>query len=301
VADGEEQGGARRGKWQPYALLTPGVFWLLLFFVIPLITLVQISLSEQKSRFALEYNFTFHTQNFTDAIDEYGDIFLRSFWYAGLATLVCILIGYPLAYVLAFRAGKWRNFLLGLVVVPFFTSYLIRTIAWTTIFGDNGPVIGFFEAIHIDGLLESVGFLDNGRLMNTQWAVVGGLAYNFLPFMILPIYVSLEKIDVRLVEAAKDLYSSAAQAFRKIVLRMSLPGVFAGTLLTFIPASGDYVNAQYLGGPNNRMIGNVVQNQFLVQNQYPTAAAMSLVLMVIITIGVLIYAKLLGTEELVPS
>ncbi|MGQ0826231.1 MAG: ABC transporter permease [Actinomycetota bacterium] len=291
-------GGTRRGTWQPYALLSPGVLWLVLFFVVPLLALVKIAFSEQKNRFTLEFDLTFRLANFSDALDEFGDIFLRSFAYAAIATLLCVVIGYPLAYVVAFRADRWRNFLLGLVVVPFFTSYLIRTIAWTTIFGDNGPVIGTFEMFGVDGILGSFGILDNGRLMNTEWAVIGGLTYNFLPFMILPIYVSLEKIDVRLVEAAKDLYSSAGQAFRKVVLPLSLPGVFAGTLLTFIPASGDYVNAQYLGGPNNRMIGNIVQNQFLEQNQYPSAAAMALVLMAIITAGVLLYAKLLGTDEL---
>ena len=292
-----EQGG-RRATWQPYALLSPGVLWLVLFFLVPLATLARISLSEQANRFTLDFEFTGAVSNYTDAISRYGEIFLRSFRYAGIATVLCILIGYPLAYVVAFRGGRWKNLLIGLVVVPFFTSYLIRTIAWTTIMGDDGPVIGVMELFAADGLFEALGILDNGRLINTEWAVIGGLTYNFLPFMILPIYVSLEKIDVRLVEAAKDLYSSAGRAFRKVVLPLSLPGIFAGTLLTFIPASGDYVNAQYLGGPNNRMIGNIVQNQFLEQNRYPSAAAMSLVLMVIITVAVLIYARVLGTEEL---
>ena len=295
--EGDDRG-PRRGTWQPYALLSPGVLWLVLFFIVPLATLVQISLSEQKSRFTQEFEFAWRFSNYSDAVAEYADIFGRSFLYAGIATILCIAVGYPLAYVIAFRGGRYRNLLLGLVVVPFFTSYLIRTIAWTSIFGDDGPVIGMFELFRIDGILDTVGFLDNGRLLDTQWAVVGGLTYNFLPFMVLPIYVSLEKIDVKLVDAAKDLYSSAGRAFRKVVLPLSMPGVFAGTLLTFIPASGDFVNATYLGGPNNRMIGNIVQNQFLKQNQYTAAAAMSLVLMVIITAAVLVYAKVLGTEEL---
>ena len=298
AAQAGEQRGPRRGTWQPYALLSPGVMWLVLFFLVPLATLVQISLSSQKSRFTQEFRFSWSFSNYSDAISEYSNIFGRSFRYAGIATILCIAIGYPLAYVIAFRGGQYRNLLLGLVVAPFFTSYLVRTIAWTTIFGDDGPIINLFEMLHVDGLLGTVGLLDSGRLLDTQWAVIGGLTYNFLPFMVLPIYVSLEKIDVRLVDAAKDLYSSAGRAFRKVVLPLSMPGVFAGTLLTFIPASGDFVNAAFLGGPNNRMIGNIVQNQFLKQNQYTTAAAMSLVLMVIITIGVLVYAKVLGTDEL---
>jgi spermidine/putrescine transport system permease protein len=299
VAAGErDDAGMRRGTWQPYALLTPGMLWLVLFFLVPLITLIQISLSEQPSRFKQQFRFDWHFSNYTNAWSEFSDIFWRSFQYAALATIACILIGYPLAYVIAFRGGRYRNLLLGLVVVPFFTSYLVRTIAWTAILNDNGPVIGLFKRVHLFGVLNDIGFLSDGRLLQTKWAVVGGLTYNFLPFMVLPIYVSLEKIDIRLVDAGKDLYASAGRAFRKIVLPLSLPGVFAGTLLTFIPAAGDFVNAQFLGGPNDRMIGNVVQNQFLVQNRYTTAAALSLVLMIIITIGVLIYARVLGTDEL---
>jgi spermidine/putrescine transport system permease protein len=298
VARAEDALGARRGGWRPYALLAPGVLWLTLFFLVPLATLVQISLSEQPSRFLQEFEFSWQLSNFTDAWDQYSEIFWRSFQYAALATVACILLGYPLAYVIAFRGGRYRNLLLGLVVVPFFTSYLVRTIAWTAILNDNGPVIGFTKSLHLFGFLNDVGFLSDGRLLQTKWAVVGGLTYNFLPFMVLPIYVSLEKIDVALVDAGKDLYASAARAFRKVVLPLSLPGVFAGTLLTFIPAAGDFVNAAYLGGPRNSMIGNVVQQQFLVENRYTIAAALSLVLMIIITIGVLVYARVLGTDEL---
>jgi spermidine/putrescine transport system permease protein len=297
VAEGEE-GGGRRGTWQPWALLGPGTFWLLLFFIIPLITLLQISLSTQASRFTQDFTFSWELSNYTDAISEYDNIFLRSFFYAGAATLGCILVGYPIAYVIAFRGGRWRNLLLGLVIAPFFTSYLIRTIAWRTILADSGPVLGVARDLHLMGLLDALSITQADRLLATRTAVIGGLLYNFLPFMILPIYVSLEKIDPRLVEAAKDLYSSGFRAFRKVVLPLSMPGVFAGTLLTFIPASGDFVNAEFLGSPDNQMIGNVIQTQFLRLNQYPTAAAMSFVLMIIITVGVLIYAKFVGTEEL---
>jgi spermidine/putrescine transport system permease protein len=212
--------------------------------------------------------------------------------------LLCIAIGYPLAYVIAFRGGRWKNLLLGLVVVPFFTSYLIRTIAWQSLLADQGPIIDVLERLRLTGPLEDLGIMDNGRLLDTRAAVIGGLTYNFLPFMVLPIYVSLEKINPALVDAAKDLYSSSTQAFRKVVLPLSLPGVFAGTLLTYIPAAGDFINAEYLGNPNTTMIGNSIQNQFLDQNNYPLAAAMSFVLMAIITVATLVYTKLMGTEEI---
>lgn len=300
AADKSEQTdrNSRRGVWQPYALLSPGVLWLVLFFVVPVATLVQIGLSEQKSRFTQDFSFAWKFSNFTNVIRDDATIFLRSFGYAGAATLLCIVIGYPMAYFIAFRGGRWRNLLLGLVIAPFFTSYLIRTIAWTTILGDNGPIVSLIDRLRFSSILNSLGVTENGHLLATRTAVIGGLTYNFLPFMILPMYVALEKIDPKLVDAAKDLFSSPRRAFFKIVFPLSLPGVFAGTLLTFIPASGDYVNSTYLGGPNNTMIGNLVQSRFLVENAYTTAAAMSLILMVIITIAVLVYTKLLGTEGL---
>jgi len=282
--------GAKRGRFAPYGLLSPGVIWLVLFFLVPVVTLLRTSLSVKESRFDLEPDFVWQWSNYGDAISEFSDQFVRSFVYAGVATLLCIGIGYPLAYVIAFRGGRYKNLFLGLVVVPFFTTYLIRTIAWGSILADAGPAVGVLRTFGILG--------DGGRLLATPGAVVGGLTYNFLPFMILPIYVSLEKIDRSLVDAAKDLYSSSSRAFRKVVLPLSLPGVFAGTLLTFIPAAGDFINAQLLGSPKTTMIGNVVQNQFLVQLNYPTAAALSFTLMAIITVAVLVYAKVLGTEDL---
>jgi spermidine/putrescine transport system permease protein len=288
----------RDGGLVPYALLSPGMLWLTLFFLVPMATLLRMALSVKESRFDFDPTFSWEFANFTDAISEYSDHLIRSFVYAGIATVATILIGYPVAYVIAFRGGRWRNVLLGLVVVPFFTSFLIRTLAWQNLLFDDGPVLGALEALGLVGVLESVGIVDDGRLLQTHFAVIGGLTYNFLPFMILPIYVSLEKIDVRLTEAAKDLYNDGWSAFRKVVLPLSLPGVFAGTLLTFIPAAGDFVNARFLGGPNNTMIGTVVQDRFLVQLDYPTAAALSFVLMVIITAGVLVYARILGTEDL---
>jgi len=295
----EEELTKRRARVAPYALLSPGMLWLTLFFLVPLLTLARMSLSTKTSRFDFDPDFTWDFGVYADAISTYSSQLLRSFVYAGTATLLCILIGYPVAYVIAVRGGRFRNLLLGLVVVPFFTSFLIRTIAWSSLLQDEGPIVPLLESVGLMGLLDAIGVAPGGRLLQTHAAVIGGLTYNFLPFMILPIYVSLEKIDLRLLDAAKDLYANGWQAFRKVVLPLSLPGIFAGTLLTFIPAAGDFVNARFLGGPNNSMIGNVVQDRFLVQLDYPSAAALSFVLMVIITIGTLVYARALGTDDLV--
>jgi spermidine/putrescine transport system permease protein len=298
AGDEGEQRGRKRARFVPYALLAPGMIWLLLFFLVPLWSLLRMSLSTRASRFDFNPRFTWDWSNYSDSISTFSEQFLRSFRYAGAATILCLLIGFPIAYVIAFRGGRYKNLLLGLVVVPFFTSFLIRTIAWQTVFFDDGPLLTVLHWFNLVGPLESIGIVKNGGLLQTDSAVIGGLAYNFLPFMILPIYVSLEKIDPGLVEAAKDLYANGWTAFRKVVLPLSLPGVFAGTLLTFIPAAGDFVNARFLGGPNNTMIGTVVEDRFLVQLDYPSAAALSFILMAIITVGVLIYARLLGTEEL---
>lgn len=297
VDDGDRS--KRRAGFVPYALLTPGMLWLVLFFLVPLYTLARTSLSVKESRFAVDATFTWEISNFTNALSDYSDQFLRSIAYAGIATVACIAIGYPVAYVIAVRGGRFKNVLLGLVVVPFFTSFLIRTLAWATVLSDNGPALSLVDRLSLGGLFDAVGFTSDGRLLATQWAVIGGLTYNFLPFMILPIYVSLEKIDLRLSEAAKDLYNNGWNAFRKVVLPLSMPGVFAGSLLTFIPAAGDFVNARFLGGPNNTMIGSVVQDRFLVQLDYPTAAALSFILMIVITAATLVYARVLGTDDLV--
>ena len=289
----------RQARVLPYALLSPGMLWLLLFFLVPLVTLLRTSLSSKPSRFTPDVEFGWEWSNYTDSISTYSEQFLRSFAYAGAATILCIAIGYPVAYVIATRGGRFKNLLLGFVVVPFFTSFLIRTLSWQNVLSDNGPVVSILDRLHLMNALDAVAIAENGRLLATHAAVIGGLTYNFLPFMILPIYVSLEKIDLRLTEAAKDLYSNGWTAFRKVVLPLSLPGVFAGSLLTFIPAAGDFVNAAFLGSPNNSMIGSVVQNRFLDQGDTPTAAALSFILMVIITLGTLLYARLLGTDDLV--
>jgi spermidine/putrescine transport system permease protein len=286
-----------RRKLAPYGLLKPGMLWLALFYLAPLLTLLRLSLSTLPSRFAVEAEFDWNFGNYVTAFTDFAPQFQRAFLYAGIATVLTIAIGYPLAYVIAFRGGRFRTLMLGLVVIPFFTSFLIRTIAWRSILSDGGIAIGVIDAFRLNWLFELF-LMDDGRILNTPSAVVFGLTYNFLPFMVLPIYVSLEKVDVRLVDAAKDLYSTSTAAFRKVVFPLSLPGVFAGTLLTFIPAAGDFVNAAYLGSPNTTMIGNSIQDQFLVQNNVPLASAMSFVLMFIITVFVIIYSRFFGTEDL---
>jgi spermidine/putrescine transport system permease protein len=277
---------ALRRRLSPYFLLGPGTIWLLLFFVVPLYYMAKLSL-EAEGVTGIE--FTWNWSNYSEALSAYDTQFVRSFFYAGAATLLALVIAYPLAYAIAFKAGRWRNLMLFAVVAPFFTTYLIRTIAWETILSDESPVT---EVLHAIGLVPS------GHILATSWAVIAGLTYNFLPFMILPIYASLERIDERLIEAAKDLYSSAGQAFWRVTLPLSAPGIVAGTLLTFIPAAGDYVNAQFLGGAGNRMIGNVIQSLYLSQADYPAAAALSFVLMALIMVAVVVYIRFAGSEAL---
>jgi spermidine/putrescine transport system permease protein len=275
-----------RRRVLPYFLLGPGTIWLILFFVVPLYYMGKLSLD---SGVVGNLEFSWNWSNYSEALQLYDTQFVRSFVYAGAATVIALLIAYPLAYTIAFKAGRWRNALLFAVVAPFFTTYLIRTISWETILSDQSPVTK---------VLHAIGLAPSGHILATSGAVIAGLTYNFLPFMILPIYASLEQIDRRLVEAAKDLYASAAQAFWRVTLPLSAPGVIAGTLLTFIPASGDYINAQFLGSAGNQMIGNVIQSLYLKQSDYPGAAALSFVLMVLIMIAVIIYIRFAGSEAL---
>ncbi|HEX3736814.1 MAG TPA: ABC transporter permease [Solirubrobacterales bacterium] len=275
-----------RRRAVPYFLLGPGTIWLVVFFVIPLYYMAKLSL---ETGIVGTLRFNWEWANYSEALELYDTQFVRSFIYAGVATLLCLLIAYPLAYVIAFKAGKWRNLMLFAVVAPFFTTYLIRTLAWETILSDESPVTKF---------LHTIGVAPSGHILATGAAVVAGLTYNFLPFMVLPLYASLERIDVRVLEASKDLYASAAGTFWKVTLPLSAPGVVAGTLLTFIPAAGDYVNAEFLGGANNRMIGNVIQSLYLTQSDYPSAAALSFVLMALIMVAVVVYIRFAGSEAL---
>ncbi|HET9154083.1 MAG TPA: ABC transporter permease [Solirubrobacterales bacterium] len=275
-----------RRRIVPYFLLSPGTIWLVLFFVVPLYYMGKLSL---ESGVVGNLEFNWNWSNYSEALSLYDSQFIRSFVYAGVATLLALLLSYPLAYVIAFKAGRWRNALLFAVVAPFLTTYLIRTLAWETMLSDESPVTE---------LLHTLGLAPSGHVLATGGAVIAGLTYNFLPFMLLPIYASLERIDVRLIEASKDLYCSAAQGFWRVTLPLSAPGIVAGTLLTFIPAAGDYVNAQFLGGVGNRMIGNVIQSLYLTQSNYPSAAALSFVLMGLIMIAVVVYIRFAGSEAL---
>jgi spermidine/putrescine transport system permease protein len=293
---------ARFARVVPYLLLAPGLFWLVVFYVIPAIQMFTYSVSTG----SLEHGFvmTFAPDAYVTAINQFGKQFLNSILYGGAATILTLVIGFPVAYTIAFRGGRYKNLILFLVIAPFFTSFLIRTISWKILLGDEGPLLaplrnGFGLIDANIPLLGHAGVID-GRfsILNTAVAQVAGLTYNFLPFMILPLYVALEKIDPRLIEAAEDLYANRAAAFRRVTLPLALPGVFAGSLLTFIPAMGDYINAELLGNPQTRMIGNVIQNRLLLQNDYPVGSALSFILMAAILAAVVIYARLLGTEQL---
>jgi spermidine/putrescine transport system permease protein len=293
---------ARFGRAVPYLLLAPGLLWLVIFYVIPAVQMFTYSVSTG----TLEngYEMTMTPDAYIEAINQFGKQFLNSVLYGGAATLLTLAIGFPVAYTIAFRGGRYKNLILFLVIAPFFTSFLIRTISWKILLGDEGPLLAPLR--HGFGLIDANipilghGALIDGRfsILNTAVAQVAGLTYNFLPFMILPLYVALEKIDPRLIEAAEDLYANRGAAFRRVTLPLALPGVFAGSLLTFIPAMGDYINAELLGNPSTRMIGNVIQNRLLLQNDYPVGSALSFILMAAILVAVAIYARLLGTEQL---
>jgi spermidine/putrescine transport system permease protein len=271
----------------PYLLLAPGMLWLALFFLVPMGFLGYQSL--QTGLFP-HFHFTWAFSNFSTALSDYHTQLIRSFVYAGIATVACLVLAYPLAYWIAFRAGPWRNLFLLFIIAPFFVTYLVRTLAWLNILADQGPVVRILRDIHVLG--------PNGRLLATTFAVVAGITYNFFPFMALPLYVSLEQIDPRLLEAAKDLYASPRKAFLRVTVPLSAPGIVAGTLLTFIPAAGDFINAALLGTPKQAMIGNVIQSRFLESLDYPTAASLSFILMGTILIILLVYAKIVGTEKL---
>ncbi|GLX07707.1 ABC transporter permease [Microbispora sp. NBRC 16548] len=276
-----------RASLTPYLLLFPGTLWLAIFFVIP--TVVMLSLSLQSGDVVNGYAFTFNWHSYVDGISTYHDQIVRSLVYGLFSTLIQIVIGFPVAYWIAFKGGTRKSVYLFLLLLPFLVSFVLRTISWQFFLSDNGMLLG---------PLKSIGLVPQDfHILATSAAVIGGLAYNFLPFMILPMYVALERIDPRVLEAAQDLYASKLQTFLRVVLPLSLPGVFAGVLMTFVPATSDYVNASVLGGTSNTMIGNVIQNQFLINQDYPTASALSFTLMALLLVGIFAYAKALGTED----
>jgi spermidine/putrescine transport system permease protein len=278
----------RRQGLLPYLLLGPGLLWLIVFFAVPLYYMGRVSLEE--GTIFTGYEFAWNFDTYSNALSTYDTQLFRSFLYAGAATLIAFAVGYPLAYAIAFRGGKWKTALLMLVIVPFFVTYLIRTLSWQSILNDDGVVVDVLQAI---GLVA-----DDGRVLATTGAVIAGITYNFLPFMILPLYASLERIDRSMLEAGYDLYGSRRAVFTRITLPLSMPGVVAGALLTFIPAAGDFINAELLGTPRQAMIGNVIQSRYLEITDYPTAAALSFVLMALILVLVLVWARIAGTESL---
>ena len=281
---------AQRRSRTGYFLLFPGMTWLGVFFAIPFVTLFVTSLQSPVPGKTGKYQLGLEFGNYATALSEYWPAFVRSFAYAGIATALALMIGYPLAYFIAFRSGRWRGLMLVLVIAPSFASFLLRTYAWKTILADESPITTFLNSLHL---------LPDGRILNTSIAVVAGLTYNFLPFMVLPLYAALERIDPRLIEASNDLYASPATSFRKVTWPLSMPGVVAGTLLTFIPAAGDYINAELLGSTKDRMVGNAIQTNFIEFRDYPTASALSFALMAAILILVFTYIRRAGTEDLV--
>lgn len=280
----------KRGK-VAYLLLLPGVLWLVVFFVVPLVQLFTVSLQSKFPGYPGYYYRDVNFGNYLTAIVDYWPHFARSLLYAGLATLLAFLLAYPLAYAMAFKAGKWRGIMMICVIAPFFTSFILRTIAWRQILSDDGWIASALNALHV---------LPGGHITETWVAVVAGLTYNFLPFMVLPIYASLERADPKIIEAGGDLYANGLTTFRTVTLPMSMPGVLAGTLLTFIPAAGDYVNAELLGSDiSTKMVGNGIESQFFrVLGGYPIAASLAFTLMAVILGLVFLYVRKYGTEEL---
>ncbi|TDD69356.1 ABC transporter permease [Actinomadura darangshiensis] len=280
-----------RGRLAPYLMILPSGLWLAAFFLVPMVLMVSLSL--QTGNLIDGFRQTLHWQNYTDGLSTYGDKFVRSLWYGLVATVACIVIAYPAAYWIAFRGGRSKSTYLFLLLLPYFVSFILRTVSWKLVLTDNGPILG---------PLRDHGILPDGfHVLDTGVAVVSGLTYNFLPFMVLPIYVALERIDPRVVEAAYDLYASRLQAFLRVILPLSLPGVFAGVIMTFVPVSSDYVNAEVLGGPQNTMIGNIIQTEYFNNSAYPTASALSFALMAILLVGIFAYARTLGTQDVLEA
>jgi len=280
-----------RSRLTPYWLALPGTLWLVIFFLVPMVAMLSLSLTQGDILNGFQQ--TFHWQNYTQSISDYHVQFVRSLWYGVVSTVLQVAIAYPVAYWIAFRGGSRKSFYLFLLLLPFFVSFVLRTTSWNFILADNGILLG---------PLKNAGLVSqNFHILATTPAVIGGLTYNYIPFMVLPIYVALERVDPRLLEAAYDLYASRVRAFRRVVLPLSLPGIFAGVVITFVPVSSDYVNAHILGGPTNTMIGNVIQNMFLTTQQYPVGAALSFALMAVLLVGLFAYARALGTEDVLEA
>jgi spermidine/putrescine transport system permease protein len=281
----------RRNRTQalaPYLMVLPGWLWLAIFFVVPI--LFMLSVSTMTGSILTGFSQTWHLSTYSDAWSAYHTQIVRSLIYGLIATVICLIIAYPIAYWIAFRGGRHKQIYLFLLLLPFFVSFVIRTQSWEFILEDHGMVLGFLRTLHLAGA--------DTHILQTSTAVVGGLVYNFLPFTVLPIYVSLERVDPALLEASADLYANKANAFLRVIFPLSIPGVFASVLLTFVPVASDYVNAQILGGSaNTTMIGTIIETQYLQNLEYPTAASLSFILMAVLLIGIFLYARVLGTED----
>ena len=285
-----------RAKAAPYLMILPGWLWLVIFFVVPIVSMLSVSTMTGNDLDGFKQ--TFHFSTYADAWDQFHPQIVRSLIYGLIATALCLVIGYPVAYWIAFRGGRYKSTLLFLLLLPFFVSFVIRTQSWEFMLDDHGMVLGLARDLHVLGFLEDIHLVSsNGSILQTSPAVVGGLTYNFLPFTVLPIYVALERVDPALLEASSDLYANKAESFGKVVLPLSMPGVFAAVLLTFVPVASDYVNAQILGGAKTTMIGSVIQTEYFTNLDYPTAAALSFILMGVLLIGIFVYARLLGTQD----
>jgi spermidine/putrescine transport system permease protein len=272
----------------PYLLIMPGGVWLAIFFLVPIGVLAYVSL-ENGDIFS-GFHFAWYWSNFSYAISTYHVIFLRSLEYGLLATGLTFVISYPMAYWIAFHGGRYKSVFLFLLLLPFFVSFVIRTVSWQFVLADQGILFGPLKDAHL--------LPQDFHVLATPFAVIAGLTYNFLPFMALPLYVSLEKIDRSLVSAAQDLYANKTQTFLRVIMPLSVPGIFGGFLLTFVPVTSDFVNAEILGGINTTMIGQIIETQFLTNNNYPVASAISFILMAALLVGVFIYARLLGTTDI---
>lgn len=290
-----QQRGAGRRRfrlhgWAPYLLLLPGIAWLVVFYLVPIASMVGTSLQDPSAAAGQGSAMAWHFQNYAEGMAEYWPMFLRSLWYAFLATLFALFLSYPLAYVIAFKVGRFKPLLLMLSIGAFFTNFLIRTLAWGSLLGRDGWVLSLLQTLHVVGV--------HDRILTSPAAVVIGLTYNFFPFMLLPIYANLERLDGSVLEAARDLYSDGLSTLRHVILPLSLPGIVAGTLLTFIPACGDFINAQLLGSTFTYMIGNAIYSQFLIVRDYAVASALSVCLIMLIVVMVFSYTKWAGTDEI---
>jgi spermidine/putrescine transport system permease protein len=265
-----------------HLVLLPPAVWLLLIFAVPLGIMIALSLGVTDPLYQAVYGF--HPENYADVFDSlYASVLLRSVLYAVGTVVLCVLIGYPIAYYIARFGGRWKTLLIAIVVLPFLVNYLVRTYAWVAILSDEGLV---------NGIIKDIGLTESGiQFVNTPWAVIGGLVYGYLAFLILPLYAALDRMDPSLIEAGKDLYGSRWQTFRHVTWPAAFQGLLAGCVLVFLPAVGDFVSAQLLGGPDTYMVGNMIQQQFLEAANWPFGAALTIVMMVFLLIWMSLYLR----------